>query len=116
MAYIPASISWMVFVSSLNESIFAGICPIFVVWRYNDQDPMQLPIQPLLSPAVTIMGDYRLGFRLEIGFIDINTRLVTALKYSAIAYLQTLQIIQHAHALSLFSLLCLHQSFPGNGF
>jgi hypothetical protein len=28
----------------------------FVVWRYNDQDPMQFPIQPFLAPIVTILS------------------------------------------------------------
>jgi hypothetical protein len=42
---------------------------------------------------VTIMGDYRRGFGLEIGFIDhFNTRLVNTLNYSAIADFHTLQI------------------------
>jgi hypothetical protein len=36
------------------------------------------------------MSDCRRGFGLKIGFID--TRLVTALNYSAIANLHTLQI------------------------
>jgi hypothetical protein len=46
------------------------------------------------------MSDYRRGFGLEIGFIDhINTRLVTTINYSTIAYLHTLQITT-AHAKS----------------
>jgi hypothetical protein len=50
----------------------------------------------LLVPAhqnVTCMSDSRLGFGLEIGFIDdFNTQLVITLNYSVIADLHTLQI------------------------
>jgi hypothetical protein len=39
------------------------------------------------------MGNLSMGFGLEIGFIDhFNTRLMTTLKYSAVADLHTLQI------------------------
>jgi hypothetical protein len=49
---------------------------------------------------VTCMSDYRRGFELEIRFIGhFSTRLVTALNYSAIADLHTLQITT-AHAKS----------------
>jgi hypothetical protein len=49
------------------------------------------------------MGDLSMGFGLEIGFIDhFNTRLVTALNYSAIADLHTLQITT-AHSKSFQS-------------
>jgi hypothetical protein len=48
-------------------------------------------------------SDYRRGFGLEIGFIDhFDTRLMTALNYSAITDLHTLQIIT-AHAKSFQS-------------
>jgi hypothetical protein len=55
------------------------------------------------------------AFGLEIGFIQhFNTRLATTLNYRAIANLHTLRITTAHVAIS--SLLCLHQSFPGNGF
>jgi hypothetical protein len=61
------------------------------------------PIQPLLTPAVTCMGDYRQGFGLEIGFTDhFNTQLVITLNYSTIANFHTLQITT-AHAKSFQS-------------
>jgi hypothetical protein len=43
------------------------------------------------------------------------TQLVTESNYSAITDLHTLQITT-AHAKPFFSLLCLYQQFPGNGF
>jgi hypothetical protein len=48
----------MAFFSSLYASIFswtasrhAIICSTFIVWCHNDQDPMQFPVQPLLTPV-----------------------------------------------------------------
>jgi hypothetical protein len=56
-----------------------------------------------------------MGFRLEIGYIHhFNTQFVTTFNYSAMADLHTSQnTVAHA---KFFSLLCVHQSFPGNGF
>jgi hypothetical protein len=53
------------------------------------------------------------GFGLEIGFID-HLQVVTASNYNTILNFNTLKSLQHT--VSLFSLLCLRQSFPGNGF
>jgi hypothetical protein len=48
----------LVFISSWKEYIFANIhsiiCSIFVVWRYKEQDPVQCPFQPLLTPVVVL--------------------------------------------------------------
>jgi hypothetical protein len=51
-----------------------------------------------------------LDWRLDL-LITLPHDSVTTSNYGAIADLHTLQI-----TLCLFSLLCLHQSFPGNGF
>jgi hypothetical protein len=44
----------------------AFICSTATVWRYNDQDPIQFPIQPLLTPDVIFMCDCRRSFVLDI--------------------------------------------------
>jgi hypothetical protein len=51
------------------------------------------------------MSDYRRGFGLLIGFIE-HLQIVTTNKYGG-----SLQ-----HTLGIYSLLCLQQSLPGNGF
>jgi hypothetical protein len=53
-------------------------------------------------------------FRLVIGFIK-HLQNVTTSNYSAIANSHTLHFTR-AHSSLLLSLLCLHQSLPGNGF
>jgi hypothetical protein len=47
-------ISCMAFRSSI-------ICSIFVEWHYNNQDEMQFPIRPFLTPDITCMGDSTWG-------------------------------------------------------
>jgi hypothetical protein len=54
-----------------------------------------------------------MGFGLVIGFIE-HLQIVTTLNYSVIANSHTVRFIRAR--ISLLSLLCLHQSLPGDGF
>jgi hypothetical protein len=63
----------------------------------------ELPLIIFYEINVSIMGDRRWGFRLEIGFIgQFNAQLVTTHNYRAVTNPQTLQITP-AHAKSFQS-------------
>jgi hypothetical protein len=107
-------------VGSILASIFSMaairyyiICSIFVLWWYNDQDPMQFPIQPLLTLIFTCMSDYRRGLD---WWLDLVTTYRSKLQLTiALSLIHTLYNSLE-HALSVLSLLCLHQSLSGNSF
>jgi hypothetical protein len=48
------------------------IYSIFVVWRHNDQDPMQFPIQPFQIPVVTCRSVYILRFHWPLIYMTLN--------------------------------------------
>jgi hypothetical protein len=67
--FVSSHISCLAFRSSI---VFA----IFIVWRYNAQDPVQSPIQWLLKPIVRCPSGYQWSFGLDIGFTDhLHTRV-----------------------------------------
>jgi hypothetical protein len=51
--HISAIVSCPALIAAIRHAIICSIlCSIFLVWRYNIQDPIQWTIQPLLTPVV----------------------------------------------------------------
>jgi hypothetical protein len=117
LSFTMDSFVFLFYIIIVKNNTTRVVCRGFVVVRGQDGYPLTLPLSGnALMYIVTCMSDSRQGFGLEIGFIDhFNTQLMTTLNYSAIPNLHILQITR-AHRQVFSSLLCLHQSFPCNGF
>jgi hypothetical protein len=119
---------WLVFISSWCESISEAreptcvsiiscmafrssvICTTFVVWCYNDRDPMQFPVQPLLRPVAHV-SDYRWDLDWWMDLLTTYTHHSELQLITAVSLIST-HYKSPQHPLSLFPGCCVFVSLP----